>query len=221
MLRAGLFMTMAMAAAAPAVAQSVVLTADDGRPLMIGTGAELGNGLRPSTAGAKDIVDEFRRLCLPNPADAPARVAASSFGLSDASVVFPARGKQPEARLSQWRGPSASLSVWAGDEAGLKGQPIVITQRAYQVTGVYGPFRAEGAQCNLVVSLLDFAAAVQVAEALTASLGIPGKLVTKKTFSDGYWQVADVRVNFTAPTVRSGAQPVVMSAQLFQKGSKR
>lgn len=209
-------------AAAPATAQSVTLTDDSGRPLIVGGASVLGEGLATAKIAPQDIVAEFQRLCLPDPAGAAPRVGASPLALAPADAVFPAQGKQPEARVAQWRGPSATLSVSTGDEAGLKKQPIAITSRAYVTTGPYGPFKAAGAQCNLVVLLPDFAAATELSAALTVAFGAPGKLVIKKTFADGYWNAAPgTRINFTAPTTRSGPQPVHVSAQTQEKDTIR
>lgn len=207
----------------PAHAQSVTLTDDSGRPLVVGGASALGSGLAgPATTNAAEIVAEFQRLCLPDPAGAGARAAASSLALAPADAVFPAEGKQPEARVAQWRGRSASLSVFTGDDAGLKKRAIAITSRAYVTTGPYGPFKAAGTQCNLVVSLPDFAAATDVSGALSAAFGTPGKLVVKKTFADGYWSAAaGTRINFTAPTTSGGPQPVHLSAQILEKDSNR
>lgn len=196
--------------ASPAAAQSVTLTEGSGRPLIVGEPGELGDGLKPAGLAPQALVAEFQRLCLPDVGGAAARAAASPLSFESADAVFPASGKQREARVVQWRGPSASLSVWTGDDANLRNRPIAIDSRAYVTTGPYGPFHAAGAQCNLVVMLPDFAAATALSEALTASFGAPGKLVVKKTFADGYWQVAgaSVRINFTAPSGSGGPQPV-------------
>jgi hypothetical protein len=210
---------LSLALAAPAAAQSVTLTEGAGRPLIVGGPSELGQGLAPATLTPQALAAEFQRLCLPDPAAAAARAAESPLALVADDAVFPATGKQQEVRVAQWRGPSATLAVSSGDAAfaaGLKGRPIVIPSRALAVTGGYGPWRADGVQCNLVVMLPDFAAATALSEALTANFGAPGKLVVKKTFADGYWQTKNtpsLRINFNTPTTRSGPQPVHLSAQ--------
>jgi hypothetical protein len=225
-MRGGVFTALiALPLSTAASAQSVTLTKDDGRPLVVGDAAELGAGLDAGAMPAQAIVSEFQRVCLPDPAGAPARIAGSTLELEDAEAVFPAAGKQQEARVSQWRGRSATLSVWTGDDANLKGRPIAIPSRGSTTTGPYGPFRAEGAQCNLVVAVNDFAVVTQLSDALTAAFGSPGKLVSKKNFADGHWLVpgaaSAIRINFTTPTTHSGPHPVHLSAQVLEKGSKR
>jgi hypothetical protein len=210
--------------AAPALGQSVTLTADDGRPLIVGA-AELGSGLATSHLGGEAIVTEFRRLCLPDPAGAPGRVDGSALGLKSNDAVFAPAGKQGEARVTRWSGPSAELSVWLEDDTNLRGRPVAIPSRGSTTTGPYGPFRAKGKQCNLVVVVKDFVTATQISDALTSAVGPPGKLVAKKTFADGYWSVPgsapSVRINFTTPSIRDGPRPVHLSAQVVEKGSKR
>jgi hypothetical protein len=152
-------------------------------------------------------------------------VAESPLGLTASDAVFPAAGKNPQRLVSQWRGPSGILSTWSGDHGGLKGRPIAITSRGYSTTGPYGPFKAEGVQCNLVVALPGFASVQALTDALTAAFGAPGKLVAKKNFADGHWNAGDaaqpIRINFTAPSERGVSQPVHLSAQILTKGSKR
>lgn len=217
--------SLTLAIATAAGAQSVTLTEGDGRPLLVGASPGIAAGLEPSALAPAALAAEFRRLCLPDPAGAGQRAAGSSLGLQSADAVFPPEGKRPEARVSQWRGPSAILSTWSGDDAGLKGRPIAITSRAYSTTGPYGPFKAQGVQCNLVVAVPDFAAAKAVSDELTRAFGAPGKLVVKNTFADGYWTTATdggpVRINLTAPSTRGGPQPLHLSAQIVAKGSKR
>ena len=222
--RAGLA-SIALALTAPAYAQSVTLTEDSGRPLLVGAADSIADGLSPSTLAPAGIVAEFQRLCLPDPAGAGQRAAGSALGLAAADAAFAAEGKRPEARVSQWRGASAILSTWSGDDAGLKGRPIAITSRGYSTTGPYGPFKAKGLQCNLVVALPDFATAKALSDELTAAFGPAAKLVVKKTFADGHWlTTADgqsVRINITAPSTRGAPQPVHLSAQILTKGTKR
>lgn len=205
--------------------QTVTLTVDDGRPLIVGEAAALGEGLTPAAQAPAAIAAEFERICLPDPAGAAARVGGGALALQPADAVFQAARKNPQARVAQWSGPSARLALSSGTEDALKGRPIAITQRAYATTSVYGPFRAAGAQCNMVAMLPDFAAATALVEALGAKFGAAGKLVSKKTFIDGHWMVADsappVRINITVPTTRGGPQPVHLSAQIIEKGSKR
>jgi hypothetical protein len=214
-----------LALATVASAQSVTLTEEDGRPLLVGDASGIAAGLESSALAPVALVAEFRRLCLPDPAGAAQRAAGSSLGLQPSDALFPGEGKRPEARVSQWRGPSAILSTWSGDDAGLKGRPIAITSRAYSTTGPYGPFKAQGVQCNLVLALPDFSAAKAVADQLTAAFGPPGKLVVKNTFADGHWitptDAGPVRVNLTAPSTRGAPQPLHLSTQILAKGSKR
>jgi hypothetical protein len=218
MMRRVVALAIAAGVAAPAFAQSVTLTVDDGRALIVGGEQELGAGLGTSSLDGAAIVAEFRRLCLPDPASAAARVEGSPLQLSADEAVFPASGKQAEARVQQWRSDSATLSVWTGEDANLKGRPIAMPSRGAVTTGPYGPFRADGAQCNMVVSISDFAGVASITDALTSAFGAPGKLVAKKTFADGYWTVAEgadaVRININAPSTRSGPQPVHLSAQI-------
>jgi hypothetical protein len=215
----------ALASASAASAQSVTLTEDSGRPLLVGDAAGIADGLSPSALAPAALVAEFRRLCLPAPATAGQRVSGSPLELTASDAQFPAVGKNPRGLVSQWRGRSAVLSTWSGDHAGLKGRPIAITSRGYSTTGPYGPFKAEGVQCNLVVALPAFASVQALTDALTAAFGAPGKLVAKKSFADGYWNAGDaaqpVRINFTAPSVRGALQPVHLSAQILIKGKKR
>jgi hypothetical protein len=215
----------ALCAAAAANAQSVTLTEDSGRPLLVGDAAGMAEGLSPSSLAPAALVAEFRRLCLPAPATAGQRVSGSPLELTASDALFPAAGKNPQGLVSQWRGRSAILSTWSGDHSGLKGRPIAITSRGYSTTGPYGPFKAEGVQCNLVVALPDFASVQALTDALTSAFGAPGKLVAKKNFADGHWAARDaaqpIRINFTAPTVRGSPQPVHLSAQILIKGSKR
>jgi hypothetical protein len=205
--------------------QTVTLTEAAGRPLIVGEGRTLGDGLTPATLAPDAIAAEFQRICLPDPAGAAARVDGGALSLRSDDGIFAAEGKFPEARVTQWSGPSARIALSSGTEDALKGRPIAITQRAYATTGPYGPFRASGAQCNLVVMVPDFAAATALVEALGTRFGTAGKLVSKKTFIDGHWMVADsappVRINITVPTTRNGPQPVHISAQITEKGSKR
>lgn len=218
---------LAVAGVAPvaALAQSVTLTEDSGRPLVVGGDATLGSQLQPTTATPQAVVAEFQRLCLPDPATAATRATGSVLTPDRGDAIFPAEGKQGEARVPQWRGPSALMSVWTGEDANLRKRPIAIPSRASTTTGPYGPFRADGAQCNLVVMLPGFASATELSGALTAAFGAPGKLVAKKTFADGFWRADNgglpVRINFTAPTTRSGPQPVHLSAQVLTKGTRR
>ncbi|HEX8535448.1 MAG TPA: hypothetical protein VF662_14895 [Allosphingosinicella sp.] len=215
----------AFAFAGVANAQSVTLTEDSGRPLLVGDAAGIAEGLNPSAIAPAVVVAEFRRLCLPDPGAAAQRVSGSPLQLVSSDAQFPAAGKNQQGLVTQWRGPSAILSIWSGDHSGLKGRPIAITSRGYSTTGPYGPFKAEGVQCNLVVALTDFSAVQGLTEALTTALGQPGKLVAKKSFADGYWNVGDagrpIRINFTAPSVRGAPQPVHLSAQILTKGNKR
>ncbi len=208
----------AAAFAGSANAQSVTLTVDDGRALVVGGAQSLGDGLRPTTLDGGAIVSEFRRLCLPDPAGASARVEGSPLALAAADAVFPPSGKQAEARVSQWQAESAALSVWVGDDVNLKGRPIAMPSRGAVTTGPYGPFRADGVQCNLVVAIGGFGDVVAITDALTAAFGAPAKLVAKSSFADGHWMVATganpVRININAPSTRGGPQPVHLSAQI-------
>ncbi|HEX8444626.1 MAG TPA: hypothetical protein VF631_13365 [Allosphingosinicella sp.] len=213
-----------MATAQEAFAQSVTLTVDDGRPLVVGGSSDLGAALTATSLAPVAVSAEFRRLCLSDPATAGTRVAGSVLALVSDDALFAAEGKRGEARVARWKSPSAELAVWTGDDANLKGRPIAMPSRGSTTTGPYGPFRADGTQCNLVVMLTDLAAAQALAAALTAAFGTPGKLVSKKSFADGFWQVAGtnpiVRINFTAPSVRGGPQPVHLSAQVMKKGKR-
>lgn len=208
----------AAALAASANGQSVTLTVDDGRALVVGGTQSLGDGLRPTALDGGAIVSEFKRLCLPDPAGASARVEGSPLALSVADAVFPAAGKQSEARVSQWMADSAALSVWTGDDVNLKGRPIAMPSRGAVTTGPYGPFRGDGVQCNLVVAIEGFGGVTAITDALTAAFGAPAKLVAKNSFADGHWLVATgaepVRININAPTTRGGPQPVHLSAQI-------
>jgi hypothetical protein len=225
MLKTAITALMAFAVSTPSWAQSVTLTADDGRPLIVGGETELGAGLQPTNVGTEAIAGAFEAICLPDPEGADARADGSELNLTSEDAVLPASGRLGEARIAQWLGASTALSLWTGDEANLRGRPIAMPSRGATTTGPYGPFRARGAQCNLVIALTDMAMATQLAEALTARLGTPARLVSRRTFADGHWIVRgadrDIRINFTAPSVRGGAQPVHLSAQALEKGSNR
>ena len=206
--------------AAPARAQTLVLTKDDGRPLVVGNGGLQADLTTPVTDVAASVA-MFRQACLPDPAGAAARIEAMPAGLTRADVVLPPEGKQAEVRVPHYLGTGMSLTAWNGDENGLKGRAIAIPSRGSATTGPYGPFRATGAQCNMVLLLPDFAAVAQVSDALAAALGTPVKLVAKSSFADGYWLAGTTRINFTAPTVRAGPQPVHLSAQAINEGKTR
>jgi hypothetical protein len=200
-----------------AAAQSVTLTVKDGRALVVGGEALLGADLAATDLDAAAIVAEFGRLCL-DPATVGDRVTASPFGLSEADAVFPAEGKQGEARVKQWRGSAALVSAWTGDDANLKNRAIAMPSRGAVTRGPYGPFRAFGTQCNLVFGVRDFSSVGPLIEALRATYGEPGKLVVKNSFADGFWAVsaggASARVNLNTPTTRNGPQPVHLSMQM-------
>jgi hypothetical protein len=216
---------LALAISTPGWAQSVTLTADDGRPLIVGGETELGAGLQPTTLGSEAIANAFQAICLPDPEGAAARLGGSELNLTSEDAVLPASGRTAEVRIAQWLGASAALSLWTGDEANLRGRPIAMPSRGATTAGPYGPFRARGAQCNLVVAVTDMAMAAELAEALAARLGTPARLVSRRTFADGHWIVPgsdrDIRINFTAPTTRGGPQPIHLSAQALEKGSNR
>jgi hypothetical protein len=207
-------------ASSPLLAQSITLTEGRGRPITIGYSTQLAEGLVPTSIAPQALVSEFKRLCLPDPSGAPSRIEASPLMLQASEVVLPQDGKRSEMRVPRWRGQSAELTIWMNDDTNLKGRPIKIDERAYQVTGSYGPFNAKGEQCNLVVAVASFANAVQVSEALATTFGQLGKLVVKNTFADGHWQMDTTSINFTAPTTRNGPQPIHLSVKVMQKGAK-
>ena len=206
-----------------ASAQSVTLTVKDGRAVVVGGEVLLGANLAATDLDGAAIVAEFGRLCA-NPETVGDRVASSPLGLSEADAVFPAEGKQGEARVKQWRGSAATVSVWTGDDANLKNRAIAMPSRAGATTGPYGPFRASGKQCNLVFGVRDFASVAPIVEALRTTYGEPGKLVVKNTFADGFWAVsqsgAPARVNLNTPTTRNGPQPVHLSMQMVEPAAK-
>lgn len=210
----------AVAGPAVAVAQTATFTVKDGRALVLGGETELGVALSQTDLDSVALAEAFDSLCLPDPANAGGRAMDSSLGLRSAEAVIPAQGKLPETRIPVWTGQSATLTVWnAGDEA-WKGRPIAMPSRAGVTTGPYGPFKAFGAQCNLVVMVADFGAAKAVADALSAKYGAPGKLVVKNTFADGFWQTGDLRININVPTSRVGPQPIHLSAQVIPAKGK-
>ena len=216
-----LFFAGLLAASAPLTAGSLVLTEGGGRPLTI-EAAGVGE-LEVSQLDGTALADEFVRLCLPDPAGAYARASASPLGLELADATLPAFGKAPEAKYPIGRSYSAKLTVWNGDDGPLSKRPISIPSRAYVVTSQYGPFRATGEQCNLLVKVRDFMAAGQISDALTRKFGVPGKLVAKRTWADGFWTVPnkDIRLNFTTPSTDNGPRLVYLSAQVIGKeGSK-
>ncbi len=197
------------------MAQTVTLTEKSGRPLTVGP-SDFARGLIPTEMSAEAVVHEFQRLCLPDPLTAGARVDSSSFGFLAGETVFPETSKHAEVRIARWQGESASLTVWPAS-ADLKGEPIRIDERAYQVQGGYGPFRAEGDQCNLVVKLRSFDEARKVGDVLASALGPKGKLVVKNTFADGHWVDGTVKINFTSPSTKSESQPIHLSVQIVRK----
>ncbi len=210
-----------LAASVPAFAQDATFTVKDGRALILGGSTELGAGLVPTTTEAPAIVDGFSKVCLPDPASADSRVASSGLGLSAQSLTLPAQGNTGPATIKIWSGPSATIVVWQGNEQNFKGRPIAMPSRAATTTGPYGPFKAFGNQCNLVTKVADFATAKAVIEAISSKHGVPGKLVVKNTFADGYWQIGTIRLNINVPTTRSGPQPLHISAQVLpEKGKK-
>ena len=206
---------------APLFSQSATLTVKDGRALVIGGETELAQGFDATGLTPANVVDEFTRLCLPDPQNAGSRAEQSPFSLKRDDTVFPALGKVGEAKIERWIGKYAALFVWTGDETGLKGRPIAMPSRGATTTGPYGPFKAFGAQCNLVINFPDFAAAKAVTELLTAKLGAPGKLVVKNTFADGYWMAGDLRVNVNVPSERQYPQPVHLSVQFIPAGAQK
>ena len=202
--------------AASALVQTVTLTEKSGRPLTVGA-FDFAWGLSPSGMTAEAVVEEFQRICLPDPLAASTRIEASPFGFLAGEAVFRETGKHGEVRIPRWQGDSANLTIWPAS-ADLKGELITIDERAYQVRGSYGPFRAEGDQCNLVVQLRSFDDAKQVGEALASAYGPKGKLVVKNTFADGHWTDGDFRINFTTPSTKNESQPVHLSVQIVKKG---
>lgn len=209
-----------LASPAPLLSQSATLTVKDGRALVIGGETELAQGYDTTDITPANIVDEFSRLCMPDPQNAGSRAGASPFSLTREDAVFPTSGNLGEAKIERWTGKQATLFIWAGDEKGLKGRPIAMPSRGATTTGPYGPFKAFGAQCNLVFNLPDFAAAIAVTELLTAKLGTPGKLVVKNAFADGYWLAGDLRVNVNVPSERQYPQPVHLSVQSVPAGAQ-
>ena len=209
-----------VACPAVAMAQTATFTVKDGRALVLGGETELGVALSQTSLSPAALADAFEKLCLPDPANAGARATASPFGLRSSEAVLPALGKLPETRIPVWTGTSATLTVWAGGDETWKGRPIAMPSRAMATTGPYGPFKAFGAQCNLVVMVADFGAARAVADAITTKHGPPGKLVVKNTFADGFWQAGDVRININVPTTRVGPQPIHISAQVIPAKGK-
>ncbi len=201
-------------------AQSATLTVKDGRALVIGGETSLGEGLDATDLAPASVVEEFTRLCIPDPQSAGSRANTSPFSLKRDNAVFPASGKIGEANIARWTSKNASLFLWAGDDSGLKGRPIAMPSRAATTVGPYGPFRAFGEQCNLVIKISDLSQALVITELLTVQLGAPGKLVVKNTFADGYWITRDLRVNINIPTTRDGPQPVHLSVQLIPAGAK-
>lgn len=201
-------------------AQSITLTEKNGRPLTVGENAIFADGLEVSPLSVTAIVDEFTRICLPDPSGASARAKSSVLQFRPAEVLFPALGKRPEIRIESWGAPTATLSIVPGDNPLMRGLPIVIDERAYQVSGSYGPFRADGDQCNLVLRVGSFADAKALGEALGAKFGPQGKLVIKNTFADGHWQSGNLRINFTAPSTQRDSQPIHLSSQLIDKKAK-
>jgi hypothetical protein len=205
---------------AVAIAQTATFTVKDGRALVLGGETELGVALSQTSLGPAALADAFDKLCLPDPANAAGRASDSPFTFRSSEAVLPAQGKLPETRIPVWTGASATLTVWNGDDEAWKGRPIAMPSRAYATTGPYGPFKAFGPQCNLVVMVADFGAAKAVADALTVKYGAPGKLVVKNTFTDGFWQTGDLRINMNVPTTRVGPQPIHLSAQVIPAKGK-
>jgi hypothetical protein len=205
----------------PLLAQSATLTVKDGRALVIGGETELAQGFDTASVSPTQIVDEFMRLCMPDPQNAGTKADSSSFSFTRNDVVFPASGKMAQVKIERWASKQAYLFIWSGDEAGLKGRPIAMPSRGGTTTGPYGPFKAFGAQCNLVANLPDFAAATAVTQQLTAKLGAPAKLVVKNTFADGYWMAGDLRVNVNAPSQSQYPQPVHLSVQSIPVGAQK
>jgi hypothetical protein len=206
---------------APLLAQSATLTVKDGRPLVVGGETSLAEGLGVTDLTPAEVVEGFVRLCIPDPQNAGSRAKASPFSIARNDSVFSATGKVSEAKIERWAGKNAALFVWAGDEAGLKGRSIAMPSRGATTTGPYGPFKAFGNQCNLVINMSDFGVTTTLIQLLTAKLGAPGKLVVKNTFADGYWISGDLRVNINVPSTGGGPQPVHLSVQSIPAGAKK
>ena len=202
-------------------AQSVTLTDDSGRPITVGSGEVYGAGLTVTKLQPAQIATALKQLCTPDPDGAYGRAANSAFELGESEVVLPPIGKAAEARVKIWSGPAATLTIWNGDGVPFKGRPMAINSRAYATTGSYGSFHATGAQCNVVIAVGSFADVEPIATAISEAFGVqPAKLVVKNTFADGYWTTAEgLRVNMTAPSIKTATQPVHLSVQaLAAKG---
>jgi len=202
--------------AAPASAQLVVLTeSDSGRPLVINGGQSLPT-FAPSQLSANEIAAAFVSACTPDPLVPNVDEGGGSFRFTPDNQVFEADNNHPVITIRQWSGDNATLNSFEGSRDALRREPIAIVERGYATTGQYGPFRADLPQCNLVTSVASIEEAKSVAKELEALLGEAKKLVLKDNWADAKWvelgAAENLFISFTAPRVRSGPQPIHLTA---------
>jgi hypothetical protein len=215
-------------ASAPAVASPVlndapivILSDEDGRGINIGLQEDAREAFEPASLSGEQIADEFKRLCL-DTAFAPDAFAAagaqSPWSLEAEIISLPAAGKTPAWDQPVLQSGSARASLWLGDDSGLKKRPLMIRTRGVNLASGYGPYKAQGKQCNFDLKLSSFAAdrfVVRMNEHLGAQ---PAKLVSKESFADGHWLIPgtggeSIRVSFDAVDMKKSAALLHIVAQ--------
>jgi hypothetical protein len=207
----------------------VILSDEDGRGINIGLQQDAREAFEPAAYSGEQIADEFKRLCL-DTAFAPDAFAAagaqSPWQLASGTIALPAAGKIPAWDQPVLQSGSVRASLWLGDDSGLRKRPILIRTRGALVTSGYGPFKAEGKQCNLDLKLSGFSTADAFVARMNANLGVqPVKLVSKGSFADGHWLVPGaggerVRVSFDAVDLKKSSQLLHVVAQVVPEKAK-
>ena len=195
-----------------AAAQSLTLSSKRGEPAIVGGGTVLGENLGVTSQSPQQIVAKFKSLCLPDPANADAKILIQQ-GFTEKPVQLAGPPVSANA-LTHWVSPVATVAYWRGDTAAFKGQAVAVPSRAALITGPFSAFGPRDTQCTFVTNVADFEQAKLVTEALSADLGTPSKLVVKNTFADGFWATTNgtTTVYFNTPTTRNGPQPIHIAA---------
>lgn len=219
---AATLLVFASGAAQAAPGQNLFILSDDsGRGMTIGEQVDSREHFAAAAHSGPDIADEFKRLCWDTKLDAAALAAAGSasrWGYNADSVTFEGGKKTPAFTQAVLAAPSARANIWTGDDVGLKGKPILIRDRGALVTSGYGPFKAAGRQCNFDLKTTALSDPAALVARLTEHLGqAPAKLVTKKSFADGHWNVSmdgrPMRVFFSVVDVNKPSQLVHLVLQ--------
>jgi hypothetical protein len=222
-------------ASAPAIAAfddggaSIVILSDgDGREMNVGLQEDAREAFEPASLSGEQIADEFKRLCL-DTAFAPDAFAAagaqSPLSLEAGTIALPAAGKTAAWDQPVLQSDSARVSLWLGDDSGLKKRPLMIRTRGVTLASGYGPYKAQGKQCNFDLKLSSFAADNFVAR-MNEHLGAqPAKLVSKESFADGHWLIPgtggeSIRVSFDAVDMKKSAALLHIVAQTVAAKAK-